>query len=93
MAVRSDRLDGRHSDARSVAEAAARRRLQPFLFLELGLELGLERNDGDSQRLCDLQCGRHRPRCADDRRDRDQDVLNLLDCDAGVRRRTNVPMR
>ncbi|HEY5059998.1 MAG TPA: phage holin family protein [Gemmatimonadaceae bacterium] len=61
-----------------------------LLRLLLGFELFLERHDHDPQRLGDLQGGGRRPRCADYRRDRDQDVLDLLERNAGVHRSANV---
>ena len=61
-----------------------------MLRLLLVLELLLESDDDDTKRLGYVQRGGRRPRRADDRRGRDQDVLDLLDRDAGVHRRADV---
>ena len=49
-----------------------------------GFELVRERDDYDPQDLGDLRGGGHRTWRADDRRNSDQDVLNLLDRDTSL---------
>jgi hypothetical protein len=55
-----------------------------LLRLLVGFELVLDDGDDDPQRLGDVQGGVQCPRRTDDRRDGDEDVLDLLDRDARI---------
>ncbi len=62
----------------------------PLRLVLFGFELGFERHDRDAERRGDVGGGADCPRRADDRRDSDEDALDLLDGDPRVRRRAEV---
>ena len=68
-----------------------RRRQLLFVFRLLGLELGFDRDNSDPEMPSSILVGGDtRPSRPDDQRDRDQDVLNLLERDTSVGRRADV---